>query len=461
MEDTSRTVTLQMLADILEDGAKLEPVHNLSKVKKDVWADSELETRFPHALQALNGKLKIGDEKLRVRVTKDIVKGKVGFKLEVGDLIYTVEPHVRLNEADGVGYPCEPDFLISLDRSDEEVKVAVFLDGYRYHKNIVHEDFLKRQGISLNTKMLTWSLTWQDINHNFAGNETKIPKVLNENTDKAPTEFIHKAAASRDLQEHSKIAELLPLQLLLRYLAQPDRAKWTNIAMLRTLSWLDKTRMTSNEEKQKFSALTEFLPSQFIDQLPEEYFFHCSQRYEDQSSELDLHIAGTAEAVRELDSESLMLTAIYKPLKDTKQAQTDWQRCLQFLNISQFLPKFYIGTHEGTAAGHYANLQWEHSDVVIGNHQWDKVAHLVDESAIPMIHELAETDVPLPEVGYELTNEKGMSIAEAELAWPDHKVAYLLEHQIEDCKETFEAAGWDILSESDTTDDLIKTLTNK
>jgi rRNA maturation endonuclease Nob1 len=99
--------------------------------------------------------------------------------------------------------------------------------------------------------------------------------------------------------------------------------------------------------------------------------------------------------------------------------------------------------------------------VVIDHHEWDAIAHLVDKDASPLIHELAKTDIPLPEVGYELTNAKRMSIAEAELAWPKLKVAYLLDHQIEDCKKTFKAAGWNILSESDTTDDLIKTLNNK
>jgi len=39
---------------------------------------------------------------------------------------------------------------------------------------------------------------------------------------------------------------------------------------------------------------------------------------------------------------------------------------------------------------------------------------------------LAGLDVTAPEVGYELMDEKGRVIAEAELAWPDVRTAVLL-----------------------------------
>jgi DEAD/DEAH box helicase domain-containing protein len=53
MENTSRMTALKLLADILDEHIPLEPVAHLGHIKKNVWADSELENRFPDAIQAL------------------------------------------------------------------------------------------------------------------------------------------------------------------------------------------------------------------------------------------------------------------------------------------------------------------------------------------------------------------------------------------------------------------------
>ena len=49
----------------------------------------------------------------------------------------------------------------------------------------------------------------------------------------------------------------------------------------------------------------------------------------------------------------------------------------------------------------------------------------------------------LPEVGYELLDEKGRVCAEAELAWPDRKVVAVLPEGI-DVSEEFKKRGWTV-----------------
>ena len=49
--------------------------------------------------------------------------------------------------------------------------------------------------------------------------------------------------------------------------------------------------------------------------------------------------------------------------------------------------------------------------------------------------------VALPEVGYELADERGHVIAEAEAAWPDRRVAILDSAQAESA-DRFVRAGW-------------------
>ena len=61
--------------------------------------------------------------------------------------------------------------------------------------------------------------------------------------------------------------------------------------------------------------------------------------------------------------------------------------------------------------------------------------------------------------GFGLEDEDGIVIAEAELAWPDHKVVALFTDQ--DGKEDFEAAGWKVFDAAqleDSMDELVKTM---
>lgn len=459
MENTSRVMALNMLNDILDVNVELIPVDRLGKIDKNVWADSELESRFPEALQALNKSPLLGGA--RIRTTKDIVNGKVGFKLEIGDRIYSVELHARLGKEEGAAYPCEPDFLISFDReSDEPVMVAVFLDGYRYHKDNIHEDLMKRQGISLNAGMLTWSLTWHDVNHVFAGSEVKIPNALRDNNENAPLAFINRISETKGFNGHNQIAELSPIVMLLKFLSNPDVAQWRNYAMLRALIWLDQTKMKCPEEMTDFGRQLRLWPSQYVDNLSEKDLIFCSSnKMKQQSVDMAMYIAGEQAAIAELDPDSLILAVIFNP-KDTDDelTKTAWQKLLQILNIGQFLPNFFAGTHQGIENGDFAQLEWRKKSSAIENDDWDRVAALADGEVSDVVTQLASSAMPIPEVGYELVNGKGASIGEAELAWERFKIAFMLDYQLEESRAEFELCGWHILTKDDGVDALISKL---
>lgn len=459
MENTSRAMALGMLNDILDENVELVAVDHLGKINKNVWADSELESRFPEALQALNQSGLLGGA--RVRTTKDIVNGKVGFKLEIGDLIYSVEPHARLGREDGIAYPCEPDFLISLDReSDEQVKVAVFLDGYSHHKDIVHEDLMKRQGISLGTSMLTWSLTWHDVNHVFAGSEVKIPNALRDNTGNAPVDFINKISETKGLKAHSQIAELSPIVMLLKFLTKPEIDKWRSYAMLRALSWLDQTKMKSPEERADLDQQLDIWPSQFVDSFSGKDLIFCSSnKLKEEPVDLAMYVAGEQAAIKELDPESMILAAIFNPKNtDDELTKITWQKLLQILNIGQFLPKFFVGTQQGIENGDFAQLEWRKQSKSIENDEWDRIVTLADENISDVVNILALSEVPTPEVGYELVNEKGAGIGAAELAWENVKIAIMLDYQLEESRDEFEKRGWQVVTINDDMDALISKL---
>ena len=84
------------------------------------------------------------------------------------------------------------------------------------------------------------------------------------------------------------------------------------------------------------------------------------------------------------------------------------------------------------------------------NEEWQEVLSYTDSSAKAFMDRLIDAGVKAPSVvGYELENSSGISIAEAELAWVDMEIVYLLPTQ-EEYSATFIAAGWCVITNKTT-----------
>jgi DEAD/DEAH box helicase domain-containing protein len=458
MEQKSRTTALLMLSYILDENIELEKIENLGNIKTNDLFDSKLEERFIEAVESLNNNPVLGT---RIRKTKDIINGNIGFTLEIGKQVYTVEVHARLNEKDGVAYPCEPDFLIrSVRESDDIPPIAIFLDGYRYHKDIVHEDLMKRQGIFLTGRYLTWSLTWYDVNQVFAGSEIKIPNVFRENIDGSPREYLQKICEMKGINDYGKIVSLNPLLMLIKYLSKPNIEEWQNYAVLQALHWVDSTMMGDSIVLEKIKNEWASWPSQFIDECQSlDFRFGTIHAFEDKSVSLKMYIAGDDDAVKSLNVNKIMLTTVFQMVdSETEIAQRTWQRLLQILNLGQFLPNFFAGTEKGITQGSFSKLSWGKADKKIVTSEWDMILNQADEDIGKFLISLSEQGVALPIVGYELCNLKGACIAEAELAWPDKKIVFLMDYQVEDSKSVFEKLEWAVETDTSCIDVLAKKL---
>jgi DEAD/DEAH box helicase domain-containing protein len=76
---------------------------------------------------------------------------------------------------------------------------------------------------------------------------------------------------------------------------------------------------------------------------------------------------------------------------------------------------------------------------------------ICDERCKPFLEAWADKNRPIPEIGFELEDSKGQVCAQAELAWPQKKVALILPDEAENIS-AFEAGGWKVLSLSDLDD---------
>ncbi len=81
----------------------------------------------------------------------------------------------------------------------------------------------------------------------------------------------------------------------------------------------------------------------------------------------------------------------------------------------------------------------------------DQLVDLCDERVQDFVRSWAERGFPRPEVGHELQDEKGRVCSQAELAWPDRKVAAVLPEGGEGRAE-FERRGWTVFEATDLDD---------
>jgi hypothetical protein len=84
---------------------------------------------------------------------------------------------------------------------------------------------------------------------------------------------------------------------------------------------------------------------------------------------------------------------------------------------------------------------------------WSAVYEDVQDEAKSLVKLLSKEGLPLPEVGYELCNEKGMIVAECELAWIQEEIAVVL-------GEAIEIDGWEVFT-IDKSEAIIESIKQK
>ena len=90
---------------------------------------------------------------------------------------------------------------------------------------------------------------------------------------------------------------------------------------------------------------------------------------------------------------------------------------------------------------------------------WIELTELVVIECRPILEAIKKLNiddsVPIPEVGFELEGDKGEVIGQAEIAWPDKKLAVL--NQRDDVK-VFDQAGWTYWTIDDSPEIIAKSI---
>ena len=225
-EEISRERGIALLRAMIEAGERRVEIAALDDIPVSSLYGSVLEKKFVDRLQTtvISG----GGS-----WAKALVKGTSGFRFRMGadERVWDVQLQPKLGPAQGVGIPCQPDFLIFCD--DAAVRpLAVFTDGFEFHaepdKHLsrLPDDAAKRRAILASGRYWVWSITWHDLLDDPGTELVLVPPKVRE--------VLHKHMSI--LKAHGitcpSAADAVGngFRQMLAFLSRPEAAGWMHLA---------------------------------------------------------------------------------------------------------------------------------------------------------------------------------------------------------------------------------------
>lgn len=451
-------------------GARDEAVHRptLAKVSLAQRLESELELKFVNALLARSGTIK------DFRAQRSAWKGAECWELAVGEHHWRMEAQVELGPKDGVRIPTRPDFVLRCLTRPDARPVAVYCDGYEYHVRPgqplggIVDDLAKRAAL-IAAGWVVWSVTWRDVEH-FEGATAPAPLALG-GVDRAVLGKVLERVGVSDL---AGTVERQAIDLLLAWLSAPDAGRWAGLArgILAALATQAMVRRQPCNDEAGLDRLEDHLdraPAMHPMPLPalvatpgrvvgwvhaEGALVMLARIPVDATKRGDM---AAARAVLRLDD-----TETLRAEKSTFEPA--WRAFLQAWNLLQFHDGVDVTTTERVASGGAEAAPVEEAafaslalvadpatpDASEPTTLPPAIADLAALCSGPVFVELLKlahrNGLPLPSVGEEIPDVRGRTLANAELAWMDRKVAIATPSAMsEQDAERARALGWTVL----------------
>lgn len=416
----SKRAALEELKHLLQFKNQLVKTDVFDRVSTTGLFESELEKRFMEALRRAN------IPERRVRLSRQIVNGREGFFLEIGDFRWTVEQQIELGSEQGVAQPSRVDFLFRPARSSQSVKpIAVFTDGFIWHKDRLGLDMAQRMALIRSGHYLVWSLVWDDVEEQLTqAKKTAAPDFVEGTWDNSKDRLWERHGLKS--QERPR-PETGSFKLLLEFLANPLQEQiWrtraeacANCAALgrADADYHNAARVLEPESVREF-ALPEGMAA------AKHLVFDCCERF----------ASTTAVPGKEKLRPSLLLLLDDRPDTLTRETfKAAWQGFLRAVNFFQFVERFCAVTFSACKDGQFDEVWRTPAEKattvpIQADHQiWQECLELVgDKRATPLLDFLMRAGCQAPEVGYEISLE-GRVVGEAELAWPELQIGIVTE----------------------------------
>ena len=356
----------------------------------------------------------------------------------------------------GVLAASKPDFVIwPWAAGSKRRPVAVFCDGWAYHKDCLREDALKRSALVASGRFWCWSVTHNDVMDALAGKldtdlESPLASMSRHNGAKAPAAVPR--AQEKAFTQHAVAS-------LLHWLATPVDGPVGDPAveqLQRNALWLGFLMVPHTEQEK---STCEHQLGQWIHRLPAHVkepgngFAHSLSKV----SGVCQHVAWwPLAAAKGLPEDSNWMAPGVLVLDEAK-ADDDaalhlaWRQWLQLFNTTQSLPGMWLVSASGLDQHDYDGLSPLPATVAAQpaeqkslNGAWLEVLEQLLEPLKPGMVRLAQAGAAVPEIGPELADDKGRVVADAEMIWAAAQVAVLRPDQA-DMAQEWTAQGWKVL----------------
>jgi hypothetical protein len=467
----SRAEALNMLDGLL-DGWQIQQGTRTDEISLIHQVESELEMRFLNKLLARSGMPNSGvriDKRTDhdgariadVRLTAPNGRDVTHWQMKLQNTIRGTRPDVHFKRLDAMS-----------------PEVAVYLDGYKYHASPEHnrlaDDAEKRARLRAHDYHV-FAVTWDDVDTWGNGEGDALRAPYGGNAQQAARNVYRQSAPDADPADLERYLWTNPIDTLMHFLADPDPARWRSRAEAALAGLLtqanEKTAGDSSGigERIRASVRGEKLPPV----APGKIMLFRARDTADCPVTMVVDSRGTSRVWTALTViDDLPATVAGESHKQRWTSWLSWGNIIQFLadggqlalsTIDSFNPATLAVTEgtglipaqrgfaldEETASwlGVAAKTEPVEPPSPQTDSRWQEVLRYLDpeESALEaFVRRLAERDVPLPVVGYEL-GDQGWP---AELAWPELHIAVVLDG-VHDDPETadrdraYRNAGWD------------------
>ncbi|MEV8428280.1 DEAD/DEAH box helicase [Streptomyces chartreusis] len=502
-ELVSREHALDMLGDLFgrtADGWSVGPVATTRDITLVHQVDSELEALFRRGL--LEWAEQVDDVSVRTALTAD----------------GTRDTTLRFTAPDGTvrGWRMETQTPLGFTRpdvvfrsTDDDRRVAVYLDGYRYHASPAHltaeEDTAKRTRLRTEGWQV-FQLTWDDVRA-WTG-QARPPadpawKPYPNTAQKAAMD-VHRRMHAGDTRDLPRLMWANPVDTLIGYLTDPDPGLWRRRTQS-TLAGFAAVSATSRALADGEDIARRIGEALHGRRLAGGHGAVQVMATRDTSGcpltiVLDLRRGQTGAvwtALTVLDDDTDTAAADEAAHRRRWQAWLYWSNLLQFLDAGDgdgvqlttgMLPGFdpvelavtggagwltsQRRAHEAAADGPVPETgragAAEQAPAAVRDPAWDEVIEfLVDDPGLPALaRSLADRGLPAPEAGYEL----GAAAWAAELAWPAPRVGVVLAHRpdpvtgrdidAEQRDRAYREAGWQVRTATEWDADELARLVN-
>ncbi len=446
MPETSRRAAMEVLGDILNHEQELQPTESLNSVSIAGAVTSVLEARFLESLRSVTAAA------AGLRLSNERVNGRKGYRLTAPAGAWLIEPQAQLGAQDGSPLNVSVDFLFHPVGDPAAQPVAVFTDGFRFHRDHVGKDMLQRMALARTGRWTVWSLSAEDIESAWTGGSDHYSQILGVRGSR-------QEKGRRQYMERLGIAPMVEwdgmdsFRLLIRHLVTPgsERWRWTAYAAAEVIACFAGSAVASRRDW--LGRLQELVPGDILFELEglELGGLLADHKAPSWTSGFRLLAAADQEDLLRAEFSRLVLIGWLDDSRlgrEHSAFRRTWNGYLRLYNLLQHLPQtYFVSAHDRDVlsfqalfpAAAVAATELPAADQAP---EWQEFKEfLADPAQQVLLDRLRAAGCPLCEVpGFELAVGNCV-IAEAELAWPGLRLALLREGQSR-FAPIFAGLGW-------------------